>query len=142
VQTPTKGSLPQFAGIRGQAFRTLREAVHHTATQNGPMKNIASDLDWSPSELCLRSTLGTDNARPFPLDDPTERAVTLQQMTGDYSILLTMAEKLGFELKLKADRYPEMLQHVATSLEHITKEFSQLRLMVPLADSVPTKGKR
>ena len=62
MQTPTKGSLPQFAGIKGRAFRSLREAVHHTATQNGPMKNIASDLDWSPSELCLRTTLGTDNA--------------------------------------------------------------------------------
>jgi hypothetical protein len=126
--------------MRAKAFRSIREAIHHTASASGvPMKALAADLDYSPSDLSMRVTL-SDEGRPFPADD---RLIRLQQLTGDHSILATMADALGYELKLKADRYPEMLQHVASSLEHITKEFSQLRLMVPLADSVPTqKGKR
>jgi hypothetical protein len=128
MQTPTKGSLPQFAGLKGHAFRTLREAVHHTATQNGPMKNIASERP--ALELCLRTTLGTDNARPLPLDDPAERAVNLQQLTGDFSILITMAEKCGFELRPKHERLPEFVAHLASEAKRLNESI-QLVLSTP-----------
>lgn len=125
--------------MKGTPFHTLREAIHSTATSGGvPMKSLAADLDLSPSNLSQRTTLGEEGI-PFPADD---RLIRIQQLTGDHSILATMADALGYELKPKTDRYPEMLQHVASSLDHLTKEFSQLRLMVPLADSVPAKGKR
>jgi hypothetical protein len=139
MKTPTQESLQQFSG---KVFRTLREAVHHTATQNGPMKNIAAELDWSPSDLCLRTTLGTDNARPFPLDDPAERAIRIQELTGDHSILATMADRLGYELRPKQDRYPELVQNLAAEAKRLTDAI-QLVLSVPLVQQQPAaKGRR
>jgi len=141
VKTPTQESLQQFSGIKGQTFPTLREAVHHTATQNGPMKIIAAELDWSPSDLCLRTTLGTDNARPFPLDDPLERAIRIQQVTGDHSILATMADRLGFEVRPKQDRMPELVQNLAEQAKKLTAAI-QLVLSVPLVQQPAKGGKR
>jgi hypothetical protein len=124
--------------MAAKAFRTIREAIHHTATACGvPMKALAADLDYSPSDLSMRTTLAED-ARAFPADD---RLIRLQELTGDHSILATMADRLGYEVRPKADRYPELLQRLTSRLDEIHSEFAQLKIMIPLADSVPA-GKR
>src|SRR5262249_40540714 len=67
-----------------------------TATASGkPMKVLAAELDWAPSELSMRTTLSGDSARAFPADD--EHLVKLMRLTGDPSILFTLADLLGFE---------------------------------------------
>jgi hypothetical protein len=92
--------------MTSQTFGTIREAIHHTATASGvPMKSLAADLDLSPSNLSMRTTLGTDGI-PFPADD---RLIRLQKLTGDHSILATMADALGYELHPKQERLPELV---------------------------------
>lgn len=93
--------------MKGRVLPSLREAIHACATGSGkPMKVIAGELDMSPSELSHRTTLGGDNAKPFPADD---RLIKLQRETGDHSPLYTMADALGYELKPKSDRLGDVL---------------------------------
>ena len=114
--------------MANQTFRTIREAIHHTATQGGvQMKSLAADLDWSPSELSFRTTLGEDNARPFPADD---RLIRIQQLTGDHSILATMAAALGYELHPKQERMPELIAHLAAEAKRLNESI-QLVLNTP-----------
>lgn len=122
--------------MKGRPFLTLRESIHSTATMNGPMKELAPQLDWSPSELSMRVTLGGDSARPFPADD--EHLIQIQRITGDYSILFTMAELLGYELQPKKDRWPELVKHLQADVQDLTK---RLQLVLDLRVD-PPKGKR
>lgn len=104
----------------GQVFQSLREAIHHTFTRSKvPMKALAAEMDWSPSQLSMATTLGEENARPFPADD--EHLIKGQKLTGDYSILLTMADLLGCEVRLKQDSTPELLAEVK----------QEIRLLMP-----------
>lgn len=113
--------------MTAQAFRTIREAIHHTATSCGvPMKALASELDYSPSDLSMRTTLA-DDGRPFPADD---RLIRLQELTADTSILITMADRLGFEVRPKQDRLPEILQHIAVEQKRLN-DAVQLVLSTP-----------
>ena len=112
------GNERQFNGVsRGRRCSSLREAIHATATGNGPMKPLAAEMDWSPSEFCRRTTLGDDNTLSFPADD---RLIRLQELTGDHSILITMADRLGYDVRPKADRYPELVQHLASEAKGST----------------------
>lgn len=123
-----------FNPLQGHSCPTLREAIHTTATCGTvPMKMLAAELDLSPSNLSMRTTLGADGI-PFPAD---ERLIRMQQVTGDLSILLTMAEALGCEVHPKRDHLPEILESIATKQADLARSVEQLRLMVPLADSVP-----
>lgn len=110
-----------------KTFRTLREAIHFTATSSGvPMKSPAADLDYSPSDLSMRVTL-SDEGRAFPADD---RLIRLQQLTGDHSILATMAEALGYELHPKQERLPELVSELATEAKRLNENI-QLVLATP-----------
>lgn len=121
-----------------QTFRTLREAIHHTATRAGvPMKALAADLDYSPSDLSMRTTLGDENARPFPADD---RLIRLQQLTGDHSILATMADALGYELHPKQERVPELVAQLAQEAKRLNESI-QLVLAMPWVMQQPKKGR-
>jgi hypothetical protein len=122
--------------MRGKVFGTIREAINTTATANGPMKPLASELDWSPSEFSRRTTLGDDNTLAFPADD---RLIRIQQLTGDHSILLTMASALGYEVSPKQERMPEIVQQLAAEAKRLNESI-QLVLATPWIG--PTKGKR
>lgn len=123
--TPFKGLL-----MTGTAFESLREAIHHTATASGvPMKSLAADLDFSPSNLSMRTTLGEDGL-PFPAD---ERLVRLQRITGDLSVLLTMAAKLGCEVHPKRDHLPEILTDIQRTQQELSRKIQQLELTVPIS---------
>lgn len=124
--------------MKGRVCSSIRDAIHATATSNGQMKPLAAELDWSPSEFSRRTTLGEDNTLTFPADD---RLIRLQQLTHDYSVLMTMADLLGFDLRPKENRFPELLAATGHQVAELVRTFEQLRLMVPLADSVPA-GKR
>lgn len=102
--------------MKGQVFRTLRESIHHTVTRSGiPMKAIAAELDMSPSTLSMATTLGDDNARAFPADDA--HLVKLIEITGDASILMTLADRLGYELRPKPQKAAaELLEEVRDGL--------------------------
>jgi len=89
-------------------YPTLREAIHHTYSNCPDKKPLAANLDWSPSELSQRTTLGAEG-RPFPADDPAERLIGLMRETGNFSYLATLAEKCGFEISPKRDRLPELV---------------------------------
>ncbi len=106
----SKQTLHPFAGS-GKICHTLREAIHHTyLNSRRPAKELAGELDWAPSELSLRTSLG-ENARPFPADDEKERIVIIMRESGDYSYLLTLCEKCGFEApRVKEVYFPAMLE--------------------------------
>lgn len=126
-----KATSTQF---KGQAFGSIREAIHHTATASGvPMKSLAADLDLSPSNLSMRTTLGADGI-PFPADD---RLIRLQQLTGDHSILITMAAALGYELHPKQERLPELVAALVAEHRRLN-ESVQLVLSTPW---IAAKGK-
>lgn len=109
-------------------FPSIREALHATATgARQPMKVLAADLDYSPSELSMRTTLGGDSARTFPLDD--EHAVRIQQITGDHSVLYTMCDKLGYDPPRAKDRdVTKMVAEARASVTEAVKKFQQLAL--------------
>ncbi len=113
--------------MRAKAFGSIREAIHHTASNSGvPMKALAADLDYSPSDLSMRVTL-SDDGRPFPADD---RLIRIQQVTGDHSIVATMAEALGYELHPKQERVPELVAQLAHEAKRLNESI-QLVLATP-----------
>ena len=118
-------------------FPTLREAIHHTTTRSGiPMKQIAAELDWSPSMLSFATTLGQENVKAFPADDA--HLVKLMEVTGDDSILATLAFKRGYELVPKRDRMPEVL----AGLHEDFKSLGEKLQMVLEMPGLPTSRKR
>ncbi len=124
--------------MRAKAFRSIREAIHHTASNSGvPMKALAADLDYSPSDLSMRVTL-SDDGRPFPADD---RLIRIQQVTGDHSILATMAEALGYELHPKQERVPELVAQLAHEAKRLNESI-QLVLATPWVAATPQKKGR
>ena len=111
----------------GRIFPTLREALHATATgAKLPMKQLPAELDWSPSEFSMRTTLGGESARVFPADD--DHLVRLMRVTGDFSILATLAELCGFELQPKKERLGELLVEVRAELSRTQAKMHQLAL--------------
>lgn len=114
--------------MTGRALGSLREAIHKTATGSGiPMKQLAAELDWSPSELSHRTTLGGESLKPFPADD--DHLVKIQAVTGDASILFTMCELLGYEApRLKERDIPKMVQEAKATAAEAVKKLQQLVL--------------
>ena len=113
--------------MRARVFPTLREAIHHTATRSGKsMKEIAAELDWSPTMLSFVTTLGEDNQRGFPVDEA--HLVRLMTFTEDYSPLATLADKLGFELVPKRERTAEEVSALRQDLAAFGKRIEQLSL--------------
>jgi len=123
---------------KNEIHRTLREAIHHTYANCPDKKPLAANLDWSPSELSQRTTLGTEG-RAFPADDPAERLVVLMRETGDSSYLATLADKCGFELRPKQERLPELVSRLASEAKRLNESI-QLVLATPWVSQ--TKGKR
>lgn len=109
---------------RASAFPTLREAIHHTVTRSGvPMKAIAADLDWSPSQLSMATTLG-DEGRPFPADDA--HLVKLMRLTDDHSVLMTLAELLGYEVRAKESQLPRLVAEVRDELRVLAPKIQMI----------------
>lgn len=124
--------------MSGRAFPTLRESIHAVATSGRPsMKILAGELDWSPSELSMRTTLGGDSSRAFPLDE--EHLIKLMRVTGDYSPLFTLAELCGYEVAPKQERIGEMVSELKQEAQRLA---SRLQLVLDLKIDQPTKGKR
>jgi hypothetical protein len=113
--------------MKGKPYGNMREAIHATATANGSMKTLAAELDWSPSEFSRRTTLGDDNSLSFPADD---RLIKIQQLTGDHSILATMADALGYELHPRQERMPELVQELTAEAKRLTDSI-QMVLSTP-----------
>lgn len=122
---------------------TLREAVHLCATTGKlSMKGLSGELDWAPSELSMRTTLGGDSSRPFPLDDG--RLVTMMRAQNDFSPLATLADLCGFELQPKKERVAEMVQELQRDLANFVPRV-QMLLEIPgfkyEGGEKPPKGK-
>lgn len=101
---------------------TLREAINMTAVRaRVPMKALAAELDWSPSELSMRTTLGGDSARSFPADD--DHLVKLMIVTQDFSILATLADLCGYEVRPKESRMPEMIASLQADIAKLMPRF-------------------
>lgn len=91
------------------------------------MKMLAAALDYSPSELSMRTTLGGDSARPYPADD--EHLLKIMQETGDHSFLLTLCSLLGYEPPApKKERIGELVQQLEGDLRRVESGMQQLRL--------------
>jgi hypothetical protein len=113
--------------MNGRVFATMRDAINHAATRSGKsQKEIAGELDWSPTMLSLATTLGEENARPFPCDDA--HLVRMMAYTGDHSPLLTLADKLGYELVPRRDRTAEMVAALTQTVQGVQKTLEQLSL--------------
>lgn len=125
-----------------RAFPSVREAIHATATTNKiSMKDLAPKLDWSPSELSMRTTLGGESARPFPADD--EHLVQIMKATQDYSILFTLADLCGFEVQPKKERVAEMVMALRRDMADFLPRV-QMLLEIPgfeLRPEKPTKAR-
>lgn len=112
--------------IRGQVFPTVREAIHHTVTRaEQPMKEIAAHLDWSPSELSMRTALGGDSARAFPADD--DHLIRVMAYTGDYSPVLTMAAKLGLDVRPRVVDVGRVVEVVRADLRRVEQMLLDLK---------------
>jgi hypothetical protein len=80
------------------------------------MKALAADLDMAPSTLSAASTLGDgDHVRFFPAD----RLVDLMKLTDDFSILSTMANQCGYELRPMADRMVDELVRLREDIPYL-----------------------
>src|SRR5574337_1239039 len=125
--------------MTGRVYGSLREALHATATgAKLPMKALAAELDWSPSELSMRTTLGGDNGRAFPADD--EHLIRIQRVTEDASVLYTMADLLGFELLPKRERTAELLAQVQRDLRQL---MPRMQMVLDIgAEPEPKRPKR
>lgn len=112
-----------------RVFPTIREAVHATATSGKlTMKALAAELDYSPSELSMRTTLGGDSARPFPCDD--DHLVRMMKATQDYSVLFSLADQCGFELQPKKERVAEMVAELQRDVLNLGPRI-QMLLEIP-----------
>lgn len=126
--------------MKAHAFGNIREAINATATGNGPMKLLAAELDWSPSEFSRRTTLGDENSLAFPADD---RLIKIQRVTGDFSILRTMAESLGFEVHAKRAHLPDILLTIQQIQAELGLKIQQIELALSRVDKAgPKKGSR
>ncbi len=124
--------------MNGRVFPTLREAIHHTATRSGrSMKEIAAELDWSPTMLSFVTTLGEDNAKTFPLDN---RLIRLMEFTGDISPLMTLADKLGYDLTPKRDQTAQIVEAFRSEVADLNRRMEQL--LLNLEPTPKGKGKR
>jgi len=121
--------------MTGRIFPSIQEAIYHTAHSSGvDMKVIAADLDYSPSNLSTRATITENPTAPFP----ASKLIALQQLTGDHSILATMADALGYELHPKQERLPELVASLIAEHKRLN-ESVQLVLATPW---IAQKGKR
>lgn len=119
--------------MKGRVCSSLREAIHETVTQAGmPMKALAAELDWSPSHLSMMTTLGEENARPFPADDA--HLIRMMRVTNNLSVLLTMADLLGFEVSPKRDAVPAMVAELKEELRRLVPKI-QMVLDLDLAEN-------
>lgn len=115
---------------------SLREAINVTAVRARiPMKALAAELDWSPSELSMRTTLGGDSARAFPADD--EHLVKLMRVTQDYSVLATLADQCGFEIQPKRERTAELLHGLQADIKAL---MPRIQMVLELSGEPGTKG--
>lgn len=114
--------------MSGRAFASLRDAIFATASASRlPMKAIASELDWSPSDLAHRIGQGGESARPFPADD--DHFVKLMRVTGDHSPLYTLCELLGYDPpQPRADKLPERMVKLTEAAEALQRDIRQLVL--------------
>jgi hypothetical protein len=127
--------------MNGRIYPTLREATHETYSNHSNKQGLAWDLEWDKAEISNR-TSQADAYRPFPADDPKERLVTFMQKTGDLSYLMTLADKLGCEIKIKADRLPELVQALTSEAKRLTDSI-QLVLSTPwVQQQAHAKGKK
>lgn len=119
---------------------TLREAINMTAVRaRMPMKALAPELGWSPQELSMRTTLGGDSARSFPADD--EHLVRIMQVTQDFSILATLADLCGFEIRAKESRMPEVIAGLQAELARMMPRF-QMVMEWKAAQTADAGGKK
>jgi len=122
--------------MTGHVFPTIREALNATATgAQQPMKALAAELDWSPSELSHRTTLGGDSLKPFPADD--EHLVKLMRVTGNASVLFTLADLLGYEVRPKEARLGELLAELKQDIVRLTPK---MQMVLDLGE-LPGKSK-
>lgn len=115
--------------MSGRVFPTLRDAIYAAASSSRlPMKALASELDWSPSDLAHRIGQGGDpSSRPFPADD--DHFVKLQRVTGDHSPLFTLCDLLGYDApQPKPERLGERVSKLAEAAEGLQREIKQLVL--------------
>jgi hypothetical protein len=106
-------------------YPSLREAIYYTVARSKlSTAALAAELGWTPSQLSRHTSLDGASALPFPCD---ERLVKLMQITGDHSILYTMADLLGYDVVPKAERLPEMLADLIAS-QHEQLEKAQALL--------------
>lgn len=124
--------------MKGQVFRSIPEAIHHTYADHPDKKTLSADLDYSPSNLSQRTNLAEDPQYPFPA---TDRLIRLQELTGDFSILLTMADRLGFEVHPKRDHLPEILRGIQETQQELGRKIQQLELTVPISATVGKKNR-
>lgn len=123
-----------------RVFLTVREALHATATSGKiSMKALAGELDWSPSELSMRTTLGGDSARPFPADD--DHLVRLMKITGDFSVLATVADLCGYELAPKKERQAEMIVELQRDAKQLGQRI-QMLLEIPGLEYRPERAEK
>lgn len=121
-----------------RVFPSLREAIHSAATTGRlSMKTLAAELDYSPSELSMRTTLGGDSSRVFPFED---RLVTMMKAQNDFSPLFTLADLCGFELQPKKERVHEMVQELQRDLASFIPR-AQMVLQIPGYELKPEQVK-
>jgi hypothetical protein len=103
---------------RHSVHASVRAAIHHTVSSAPCLKTLAGDLDLSPSMLSAASTLGEgDHIRHFP----AERLVELMRLTGDDSILMTMAALLGYDLRPRSERVSESINRLTGEMEILSE---------------------
>jgi len=113
--------------MTGRVYPSVRDAIFATAhSGTPPMQDLARDLDWSKSEMSMHTMPEGPTARAFPCDD--DHLVKLMRLTGDFSILMTLAHACGFELVPRRERTAEEVAALRADLQAFGKRMEQLSL--------------
>lgn len=99
----------------------LHDALNQTVYgSNKSLKEIAYELDYSPSELSRRCN--HDEKIVFPL----EKVPDLMRITGNYAILQVLAEQSGYELKEKEISLAEVGLEIRNASNTISRAMNSL----------------
>jgi hypothetical protein len=130
--------------MTGRTYPTLRKAIHYTVRDfcnrdSAKTLLLCEALNCKPSSLsAMTSEYAQDSSRNCSPED----LEIIMTVTGDDSIAMTAADLRGRDTSPKQNRWTELLAANGELLAAANRNYEQMRIMVPLVDAVPVKGKR
>ncbi len=111
-------------------FNMIHDALNKTVYGSGKsLKEIAYELDYSPSELSRRCNHAEKIV--FPLD----KVPDLMRITGNYTILKVLANQSGYELKEKEISLAEIGLEIHNASNAISQSMNSIAELMKRRDN-------